>query len=58
MLALVVSLQVKPGHRDAFLAAITEQAKRSSAEHVVPGSQVNTITEQLLHHRSEEGVRT
>ena len=29
MLALVVSLQVKPGHRDAFLAAITEQAERS-----------------------------
>ena len=107
MLALVVSLQVKPGHRDAFLAAITEQAKRSftdepgcrcfdvtvdttddhhfvfyelytdqsaldahraaphfaawrqaAAEHVVPGSQVNTITEQLLLHRGEEGVRT
>jgi quinol monooxygenase YgiN len=99
MLALVVSLQVKPGHRDAFLAAITENAKRSftdepgcryfdvtvdtnddlhfvfyelytdqaaldahraaphfavwrraANEHVVPGSQVNTIVERLLHH--------
>jgi quinol monooxygenase YgiN len=99
MLALVVSLQVKPGHRDAFLAAITENAKRSvtdepgcryfdvtvdttddhhfvfyelyadqaaldahraaphfavwrraAGEHVVPDSQVNTITEQLVHH--------
>jgi quinol monooxygenase YgiN len=99
VLALVVSLRVEPGHRDAFLAAITEQARRSFtdepgcryfdvtvdttddhhfvfyelyadqvaldahraaphfpvwrhavAEHVVPGSQVNTITEQLLHH--------
>ena len=99
MLALVVSLQVKPGHRDAFLAAITEQAERSftdepgcryfdvtvdtaddhhftfyelyagqaaigahraaphfaawrqaAAEHVVAGSQVNTIAERLLHH--------
>ena len=106
MLALVVSLQVKPGHRDAFLAAITEQAKRSftnepgcryfdvtvdttddhrfvfyelyadhaaldahraaphfavwrraAAEHVVPGSQVNTLTEQLLHHSAEKSVR-
>ena len=36
MLALVVSLQVKPGHRDAFLAAITEQAKRSFAEARLP----------------------
>ena len=102
MLALVVSLQVKPGHRDAFLAAITENATRSftdepgcryfdvtvdtaddhhfvfyelyadqaaieahraaphfavwrqaAAEHVVPGSQVNTITEQLLLHSAE-----
>ena len=102
MLALVVSLQVKPGHRHAFLAAITENATRSftdepgcryfdvtvdtaddhhfvfyelyadqaaieahravphfavwrqaAAEHVVPGSQVNTITEQLLHHCAE-----
>ena len=99
VLALVVSLQVKPGHRDAFLVAIPENAERSftdepgclyfdvtvdttddhhfvfyelytdqaaidahratphfaawrqaTAEHVVPGSQVNTITEQLLHH--------
>ena len=99
MLALVVSLQVKPGHRDAFLAAITEQATRSftdepgcryfdvsvdttddhrftfyelyadqaaldahraaphfavwrqaAGEHVVPGTQVNTIAERLLHH--------
>ena len=99
MLALVVSLQVKPGHRDAFLAAITKQAERSftdepgcryfdvtvdtadhhhftfyelyadqaaldahraaphfavwrqaAGDHVVPGSQVNTIAERLLHH--------
>ena len=99
MLALVVSLQVKPGHREAFLAAITEQAERSftdepgcryfdvavdtaddhhftfyelyadqaaldahraaphfavwrkaAGEHVVPGSQVNTIAERLVHH--------
>jgi quinol monooxygenase YgiN len=104
VLALVVSLQVEPGHRDAFLAAITEQAERSftdepgclyfdvtvdtgddhhfvfyelyaneaaleahgaaphfpvwrqaAAEHVVPGSQVNTIAEQLLHHSAEKG---
>jgi quinol monooxygenase YgiN len=107
MLALVVSLQVKPGHRDAFLAAITENAMRSFtdepgchyfdvtvdtaddhhfvlyelytdqaaidahraaphfaawrravAEHVVPGSQVNTIAEQLLHHASTDPVET
>jgi quinol monooxygenase YgiN len=107
MLALVVSLQVEPGHRDAFLAAITENAQRSSTdepgcryfdvtvdtaddhhfvfyelyadqaaldahraaphfaawrraagEHVVPGSQVNTITEQLLHHPSETSIPT
>jgi quinol monooxygenase YgiN len=99
VLALVVSLQVRPGHRDAFLAAITENAERSfsdepgcryfdvtvdtaddhrfvfyelytdraamdahraaphfaawrtaAGEHVVPGSQVNTVTEQVLHH--------
>jgi quinol monooxygenase YgiN len=99
MLALVVSVHVKPGHRDAFLAAITEQATRSftdepgcryfdvnvdttddhhftfyelyadqaaldahraaphfpvwrqaAGEHVVPGSQVNTVAERLLHH--------
>jgi quinol monooxygenase YgiN len=99
VLALVVSLQVKPGHRGAFLAAITQNAKASftdepgchyfdvtvdtaddhhfvfyelytdaaaldahraaphfaawraaAAEHVVPGSQVNTVTELLLHH--------
>jgi quinol monooxygenase YgiN len=99
MIALVVSLQVKSGHRDAFLAAITENAERSitdepgcryfdvtvdtaddhhfvfyelytdhaaldahraaphfadwrraAEEHVVPGSQVNTITELLVHH--------
>jgi quinol monooxygenase YgiN len=102
MLALVVSLQVKPGHRDGFLAAISEQAQRSftdepgcryfdvtvdtaddhhftfyelyadqaaldahraaphfavwraaAGEHVVAGSQVNTIAEQLLHHSTE-----
>jgi quinol monooxygenase YgiN len=102
MLALVVSVQVKPGHRDAFLAAITENAERSftdepgcryfdvtvdtadddhfvfyelysdqaaieahraaphfavwreaAAKHVVPGSQVNTITELLRHHSAE-----
>ena len=96
MLALAVSLQVKPGHRDAFLAAITENAKRSftdepgcvqfdvvvdaaddhhflfyelytdqaafeahraaphftawrqaAAEHLVPGSQVNTFADLL-----------
>jgi quinol monooxygenase YgiN len=107
MLALVVSLQVKPGHRDAFLAAITENAERSftdepgcryfdvtvdtaddhhfvfyelyadqaaldahraaphfavwrraAGEHVVPGSQVNTIAEQLVHHPAERSVRT
>ena len=99
MIVLVVSLQIKPGHRDAFLAAITENAKSSFTDecgceyfdvtvdtaddhhyvfyelyhdqaaldahrtarhfavwrkaanaHVVPGSQINTITEQLLHH--------
>ena len=97
MLALVVSLQVEPGHRAAFLAAITENATRSvanepgchrfevacdvdddhhflvhehytdraafdahraaphfaawrraAAEHVVPGSQVNTFAD-LVH---------
>jgi acyl-CoA reductase-like NAD-dependent aldehyde dehydrogenase/quinol monooxygenase YgiN len=102
----VVSLQVKPGHRDAFLAAIAENATRSftdepgcryfdvtvdtaddhhfvfyelyadraaieahraaphfalwrqaAAEHVVPGSQVNTITEQLLHHSAGSPLR-
>ena len=107
MLALVVSLRVKPGHREAFLAAITEQAQRSftdeagcryfdvtvdtgddhhfvfyelyadqaaldahraatyfavwraaAAEHVVAGSQVNTITEQLLHHSAEKSNPT
>ncbi|GAA3356576.1 putative quinol monooxygenase [Saccharopolyspora gregorii] len=31
MLALVVSLQVKPGHRDGFLAAITADAEASAA---------------------------
>jgi quinol monooxygenase YgiN len=104
VLTLVVSLQVKPGHRDAFLAAITENAERSftdepgclyfdvtvdttddhhfvfyeryadqaaleahraaphfavwrqaAAEHVVPGSQVNTVAEQLLHRSAEKG---
>jgi quinol monooxygenase YgiN len=99
MIALVVSLQVKPGRRDAFLTAITENAHRSFSdepgchqfdvtvdtaddhhfvfyelytdhaavdahratphfadwrraadEHVIPGSQVNTITELLVHH--------
>ena len=99
MLALVVSLQVRPGHRGAFLDAITENAARSFTdepgcryfdvtvdsaddhhflfyelyddhaaldahraaphfaawgrakdEHVVPGSQVNTIAEQVRHH--------
>ncbi|MEV4976679.1 putative quinol monooxygenase [Streptomyces scopuliridis] len=29
MIALTVSLQVVPGHRDAFLAAIEENAERS-----------------------------
>jgi quinol monooxygenase YgiN len=107
MLALVVSLQVKPGHRDAFLAAITENAERSftdepgcryfdvtvdtaddhhfvfyelyadqaaldahraaphfavwrhaAGEHVVPGSQVNTIAEQLVHRPAEGSVGT
>jgi quinol monooxygenase YgiN len=99
VLALVVSLQVKPGHRDAFLAAITENAKRSfadepgclqfdvaadtgddhrvwfyelytdqaafeahraaphfaawrraAAEHLVPGSQVNSFADLIAHH--------
>lgn len=99
MIALVVSLQVKPGHRDAFLDAITANARasftdepgcehfdvavdtaddhhfvlyelyrdraaldahrdaphfatwrRAAEQHVVPGSQVNTTTERLLHH--------
>lgn len=99
MIALAVSLQVKPGHRDAFLEAITANAhatftdepgceyfdvgvdtaddhhfifyelyrdqaaldahrnaphfaawRRAAAEHVVPGSQRNTVTERLLHH--------
>ena len=31
MLALVVSMQAKPGHRDAFLAAITADAEASAA---------------------------
>ena len=105
MLALVVSLHVIPGHREAFLDAITQNAERSVAdepgcryfdvtvdtaddhhfvfyelyddqaaldahraaphfavwrraagEHVVPGSQVNTITEQLVHHPAERSV--
>lgn len=99
MIALVVSLQVQPGHRDAFLAAISENARHSvadepgchgfdvavdtaddhhfvfyeiysdalaveahratphfhawrvaAAEHIVPGSQVNTLAQQLLHY--------
>ncbi|MGI5499862.1 putative quinol monooxygenase [Lentzea sp. CA-135723] len=99
MIALTVSLNVKPGHREAFLAAITRQAERTftdepgcvgfdvavdttddhrfvfyelytdlaaveahrttphyaiwreaAGEHVVPGSQVNTVTHRLLHH--------
>ncbi|RNG22211.1 putative quinol monooxygenase [Streptomyces botrytidirepellens] len=99
MLALTVSLQVRPGHRDQFLAAITKNAQASftdepgcqyfdvtvdtaddhhflfyelytdqaaldahraashfaewreaAEQHVVPGSQKNTITELLLHH--------
>jgi len=107
VLALVVSLQVEPGHRDAFLAAITEQAQRSFtdepgchyfdvtvdttddhhfvfyelyddraavdahrtaphypvwrqavAEHVMPGSLVVTLTEQLLHHSEKKSDQT
>ena len=37
-------------HRAAPHFAVWRQA---AAEHVVPGSQVNTITEQLLHHSVE-----
>lgn len=99
MIALVVALQVRPGHRDAFLEAVAANAhasfsdepgcehfdvvvdttddhhlvfyelyrdqaaldahraaphfaswRQAAAEHVVPGSQVNTITERLVHH--------
>ncbi|MEB3370099.1 putative quinol monooxygenase [Saccharopolyspora mangrovi] len=99
MLALVVSLRVKPGHREAFLEAITKNAhstfndepgchyfdvnvdttddhhfvfyelytdqaaveahraaphfakwRKAVAEHVVPGSQHNTLAETLRHH--------
>ena len=103
MLALFVSLQVLPDHRDAFLAAIRENAARSvadepgchhfdvaadvaddhhflfyelytdraafdahratphfatwrraAAEHVVPGSQVNTFADLLHPSRAYE----
>jgi quinol monooxygenase YgiN len=99
MIALVVNLQVEPGHRAEFLEAITQNAtstftdepgclyfdvvvdtaddhhflfyelyadqaaldahraaphfavwRQAAGEHVVPGSQVNTITERLIHH--------
>jgi quinol monooxygenase YgiN len=99
MIALVVSLQVRPRHRDQFLEAIERNAyatfndepgcvyfdvtcdqaddhhfffyevyvgeaavalhrqqdhfhtwRRAAEEHVVPGSQVNTLTDRLLHH--------
>lgn len=99
MIALAVSLQVVPGHREEFLEAIAANAhatftdepgceyfdvvvdtaddhhfifyelyrdqaaleahrnaphfaawRRAAAEHVVPGSQHNTVTERLLHH--------
>ena len=99
MISLTVNLQVRPGHLEPFLAAITENAQRSFADeagcvyfdvsqdgaddhrfvfyelyvdaaaldahrsaphfatwrtaadqHVVPGSQVNVIAHQLIHH--------
>ena len=99
MISLTVNLQVRPGHLDAFLVAITENAARSfgdepgclyfdvsqaidddhrfvfyelyaddaaldahraaphfatwrvaAGEHVEPGSQVNVIAHQLIHH--------
>jgi quinol monooxygenase YgiN len=42
MLALVVSLQVNPGHRDAFLAAITENAERPFTDE--PGCRYFDVT--------------
>ncbi|MEU4602323.1 putative quinol monooxygenase [Kribbella sp. NPDC023972] len=103
MISLTVSLQVVPGHLDAFIEAIRTQAERSFtdepgclyfdvsqdqaddhhftlyevyadesaiethraaphfkvwreavAEHVVPGSQVNTLAHRLFHHSAEE----
>ena len=99
MIALVVTLQVHPGQRDRFLAAIADDARATvedepgcvqfdvlahtdddhrftlhevytdqaalrahrvsphflrwravAAEVVVPGSQVSTVTERLIHH--------
>lgn len=99
MITLTVSLDVRPGHLEDFLAAITENATRSftdepgclyfdvcqdvadelhfvfhevyadeaaidahrraphfavwraaADEHVVPGSQVNTIAHRIAHH--------
>ena len=42
MLALVVSLQVKHGHRDPFLEAITENARRSFTDE--PGCRYFDVT--------------
>ena len=75
MITLTVSLQVVPGHLDAFVDAIRTNAERSLtdepgclafdvsqdladvAEHVVPGSQVNTLARRLFHHHSPEANR-
>jgi quinol monooxygenase YgiN len=103
MISLTVSLQVVPGHLDAFVEAIRTNAERSFtdepgclyfdvsqdqaddhhfmlyevyadeaaveahraaphfkvwregvAEHVVPGSQVNTFARRLFHHAPED----
>jgi quinol monooxygenase YgiN len=100
MIALVVSLRVRPGHRDRFLAAIEANAhasfedepgcvsfdvscdqtddhhfflyevyvdqaaiaahrasehfrtwRQAAEQHVVPGSQVNTLADRLIHLR-------
>ena len=42
MIALVVSLHVKPGHLEPFLAAITENAKRSFTDE--PGCEYFDVT--------------
>jgi quinol monooxygenase YgiN len=50
MIALVVSLQVRPGHLDEFTAAIRENAQRSF--HDEPGCLYFDVTQDLAddHH--------
>jgi quinol monooxygenase YgiN len=50
MIALIVSLQVRPGHLDEFTAAIREQAERSFADE--PGCLYFDVTQDVAddHH--------